>query len=160
MRFNLTVRAQAVKDKPCWLCLNQNCQQVFMSSDRPPVCDRCGSVRVTATVASVAVQHATTRHADRTMREVASSYNLTNLRSAREGESAHPGFAPAKEIQGAPPLNVGMGMQVPRTMTPSASFARMPQTLRGTLPTHAQFKKHGGPLPTNVRYRTMKGDTK
>jgi hypothetical protein len=160
MKFNMTARAQAVREKPTWLCLNDNCQMVFSSLDRPPVCPQCGSVKVTGTVAQVSVRHNTTTHADRVLRDVASQYKLTNLRTAREGESAHPGYAAAKEFPNAPPLSVGMGMQVPRTMTPSASFAKMPSQMTGFLPTHAQFKKPKGGIPTNVRYKTMKGDTR
>lgn len=160
MTFRLTARAAAIKDKPTWGCLNDECLRVFSTLDRNPACPDCGNVRVIPTVPGFAIQSASTRRADNTLRDVAASYKLTNLKSAREGEVAHPGLPAPKPIPGAPPLNVGNGIQVPRTLTPSATFAPMSREMKGSLPTGFAFNKRGRSLPTKVKYRTMPGDPK
>lgn len=141
-----------------WKCLNRRCGSEFESGEAYPPCSSCGGVKVQWVPGGGHVMHGATRHADRTVRQVAAQFGLTNLRSAREGEAAHPGLPAPKVIAGSQPLNAGLGIQVPRTMTPSATFAPMQRPLRGTLPTHARFRPRGGPIPTDVRYRTMKGD--
>lgn len=142
-----------------WRCLNRRCGVEFEAGEPYPACPTCRGAKVQYIPGGGHVLHGATKHADRTLKEVASSYGLTNLRSARQGEAAHPGLAPAKVISGLPPLNAGHGITVPRTMTPSASFARVPGGLKGFLPVNGpRFKKHGGLIPTDVRYRTQKGD--
>lgn len=153
MTFRLTARAEAVRDKPTWECLNDECAKVFSTLDRNPSCPSCGNVRVVPAVPGFAIQSPGTKAADRTLRQVASNYNLTNLRSARAGEAAHPGLPTPKAIPGAPPLNVGAGVSVPRTFTPSATFAATPRPLRGSLPTGFAFNKRGkGAIPTKVQH--------
>lgn len=159
MTFRLTARAAAVRDKPTWGCLNPDCSRVFSTHDRNPACPNCGNVRVIPTVPGFAIQSASTRQADATLRGVASSFKLTNLRSTREGEVAHPGLPTPKPIPGAPPLHAGNGVQIPRTLTPSATFAQMPREMKGTIPTGFAFRKNArGQVPTRVKYRTMPGD--
>jgi hypothetical protein len=159
MTFRLTARAAAIKDKPTWGCLNVECHRVFSTHDRNPVCPHCGNVRVVPAVPTFAIQHASTGHADRTLRDVAQNFKLTNLRSAREGEMAHPGLPTPKVIPGTAPLNAGAGVQIPRTFTPSAQFAPMPREIKGTIPTGFAFNKRGRrSVPTKVKYRTMPGD--
>lgn len=153
MTFRLTARAAAVKDKPTWGCLNEECATVFSTSDRNPACPACGNVRVIPAVPSFAIQSPSTKAADATLRRVAGNFRLTNMNSAREGEVAHPGLPAPKPIPGAPPLNVGSGIQVPRTLSPSAAFAPMTKEMRGSIPTGFAFNKRGrGGIPTKVKY--------
>lgn len=160
MTYRMTARAAAVKEKPTWLCLNHDCARVFGDFARNPECPSCGCVKVTATVPQVAIQGPATKHADNTLRDVAKSFKLSNLRSARAGEQSHPGLPTPKGIPGAPPINAGYGVSVPRTLTASAQFAPMPRSMPGLLPVGAQFKKPKGNIPTQVRYETRRGDTK
>jgi len=152
-KFKTTASWDAARPKPTWECLNADCCRVFSTTERNPSCPVCGCIRVTPTVAAPSILNASTRQADKTLREVAASFGLTNLKSARAGEAAHPGLPTAKVIPGAPPLNAGMGVQIPRTMTPSAQFAATPRQLRGQIPTGYAFNKRGkGRVPTKVRH--------
>lgn len=142
-----------------WACRNGDCRWQFEDGDSNPFCPKCGST-VHYVPGGGHIQHGATKHADQTLRRVASSFKLTNLKSAREGEATHPGIRQPESIPGAPPLNTGYGISIPRTMSPSASFAQMPREMKGTLPTGHAFKRGAGKggIPTNVRYKTMRGD--
>lgn len=95
---------------------------------------------------------ASTHHADATLRSVAQSFGLTNMNSAREGESAAPSLPTPRPIPGAPPLVLPGGIKVPRTMTASSSFAAMPQKIPLTRQLDGKALRRGPVgVPTSVQ---------
>ena len=136
-----------------WCCLNVECGHQFESGEPAPYCEKCQCARVRYIPGGGHLISPSTQHADRTLRSVAASYGLTDLRSAREGECAAPSLPTPKAIPGAPPLTLPGGIQVPRTFTASSSFAAMPQKMPLTRPLDGKkFNKgQGGKIPTTIK---------
>jgi hypothetical protein len=136
-----------------WVCCNADCQNDFESGEPAPYCPKCDCAKTRWRPSGGHIISPATTHADRTLRSVAASYGLTDLRSAREGESAAPSLPTPKPIPGAPPLTLPGGIQVPRTFTASSSFAAMPQKIPLTRPLDGKAfnKGQGGRIPTNIK---------
>src|SRR5438477_4257810 len=100
-----------------WNCLSEACAQTFEDGDPAPTCPHCGNVRVAWQPAGGHIRHAATAHADHVLRSVADSYKLTNLRSARAGEAAHPGVPHRK------PADERLFHGIPWSTVPTAGFA-------------------------------------
>lgn len=136
-----------------WLCQNSDCGVEFEAGEPNPPCPDCGCIRVQWVPGGGHMLSASTRSADATLRRVASRYGLTNLRSARAGESAHPGRPAAKELRGTPPVALGMGLGVKLTERPYAEFQGMTTPLVGAVPLHGRYKRGAKPPPRQVNFR-------
>ena len=136
-----------------WACCNVECGAEFESGEAAPYCIKCQCARVRYIPGGMHIISPATTHADRTLRTVAASHGLTNLRSAREGECAAPSLPTPKAIPGAPPLGLPGGISIPRTFTASSSFAAMPQKLPLTRPLDGKkfAKGQGGNIPTTIK---------
>jgi hypothetical protein len=135
-----------------WFCLNAECGNEFEDGGYNPPCPSCGCVRVQYVPGGGHVLHASTRVADSTVRRVAQNFGLTNLRSARAGEPAHPGRPARKQISGTAPMNVGLGLGVQMTERPYAEFQSMSRPMTGNIPIHGRFKRPSKLPPMNVRH--------
>jgi hypothetical protein len=135
-----------------WLCLNRECGNEFEDGEYNPPCPECGCLRVQHIPGGGHVLHATTRNADATLGRIAARHGLTNLRSAREGEAAHPGRPPRKEIAGVPPMNVGLGLGVKMAEKPYAEFQTMSRPLSGNIPIHGRFKRKSKLPRADIRH--------
>lgn len=140
-----------------WNCLNDACHGQFDSGDPAPACPDCGNVRVAWQPGGGNIMSAATKHADRTLKSVAANFGLTNLKSARQGEAAHPG------IQQGKPASDRLFHGIPWSTTPTAGFAQ-PGT-RPTVKINAGVQENGairtarparGKLPTKIE-RTPSG---
>ena len=85
-----------------WQCHNTACARVFNSHQRNPACPKCGCIRVGWVPGRVNIGSETTRHNDTTLRDLAQAYGLSDLRSAREGESVK---VPARASGGSGVMN-------------------------------------------------------
>lgn len=134
-------------------CLNPDCAVEFDSWDASPYCSKCDCAKTRWVPKGGNIIGPNTRHADRTLRNVAESYGLTNLNSAREGECAAPSLPTPKPIPGAPPLVLPGGIQVPRTMTASSQFAHQQNPIKLTRELDGKkfAKGNGNRVPTSVR---------
>ena len=159
--FHLTPRAAAVSDKLTWLCLNDECSSVFDANQRNPSCPNCGNVKLTRTVPQIAIRHENTTNADSTLRRIAGNYGLTNLRSAREGEAAHPGTGSTKIVTSGPSVDVGLGLNVklatkqgPKGLQGAAysEFQATGVSLTGKVPLHGRYKRKSTLPPARVAH--------
>lgn len=115
-----------------WACLNPECGREFDSGDPAPYCPGCECAKVRWIPRGGHIIGPNTKHADATLRSVADSFGLTNMNSAREGEAAAPSLPTAKVVPGSRPMVLPGGIQVPRTMTASSSFAATPTPIKLT----------------------------
>ena len=129
-------------------CHSTRCGKEFRSWDKVPECPHCGSVKVTWVPGIGGIIGKETRFADATLRSIAQSYGLTNLKSARAGESAHPGL-PTPKQQGT--YKPAPGFEVPWSNVPTAGFSPTPPKLRRAFEPGSRFPGRR-PLPkANVR---------
>ena len=140
-----------------WQCQNDACGALFEDGDPAPACPDCGNVKVSwGPPGGGHIRHAKTAHADMTLRSVAKQFNLTNLKSARAGESAHPGLPTPK------PMNEKLFHGIPWSTSATAGFAA-PGT-RSTVKINAGVQetgairtvKPGKGVPTQI-HRTPDG---
>lgn len=131
-----------------WSCLNPACGAIFESSDAQPRCAVCKAYKVRWRPSGGHIQSPNTNHADRTLRSVASNFGLTDLKSARAGEAAHPGVAQ--------PKSEGTYMGIPWSPRGATSgFAKAEQTVKIGAPTNgARFKQPSGSnkIPTQAKF--------
>lgn len=128
-----------------WTCKNPECANDFESKAQHPYCPKCKSVSAWRPSGGHSMSPAT-GHADRTLRQVANRFGLTNLKSAREGEAAHPGLDRGKG-------NYGKFMGVDVTDRPTAGFADWGTSKIGApVGGSGKFKSSGRRLPTDVKH--------
>lgn len=126
-------------------CLNRRCAVLFNeATPKPPRCPKCRSRRARWVPLSVSIAKSAPS-ADRHLREIADSYGLTDLRSARAGESAAPKPpTPARTIDWGPP---GMGkipVAIGRDGKPQATSGWTGDTVKFTAAERATLSN---PLP-------------
>lgn len=134
-----------------WTCRNPECGHDFESRNAAPDCPKCKS-HAQWRPSGGHVRSASTTHADRTLRDVAGQFGLTNLKSAREGEAAHPGLPQGRG-------NYGKYMGVDVTDRPTAGFGDWaPKGAKIGAPVGAadqgKFKapKGGRNIPTQIKH--------
>lgn len=69
-------------------CLNRRCQYEFNSEGNHPPCPRCRGLRVQWVPKSFGINTARTASIDKTARELAADFGLTNFRTPEAGRSA------------------------------------------------------------------------
>jgi hypothetical protein len=69
-------------------CLNRRCQYEFTSDGNHPPCPRCRGLRVQWVPKSFGINTTRTASIDKTARELAADFGLTNFRSPEAGRSA------------------------------------------------------------------------
>jgi hypothetical protein len=133
-----------------WICGNPECESDFDSGDAAPTCPACGCVKVHWRPNGGHVMSAATKHNDRTIKSLANSFGLTDLKSARQGEAAHPGVRQGKPLDG---MKYGAWGGIPIATTATAGFAPNPPNIKITGPSDGarKFKKNGR-IPTQVRH--------
>lgn len=129
-----------------WGCCNPDCNRVFESGENAPHCPKCRCAKTKWVPAGGHMKSAATTHADQTLRSVASRFGLTNLKSAREGEAAHPGIPKPKTDER---LFAGIPWS-PNGAT--CGFAKDAPTAKVSAPLGARFRapKGGRHIPTQI----------
>jgi hypothetical protein len=130
-----------------WGCCNPDCHKVFESGEAAPHCPKCRCARTQWVPSGGHIKHGATTHADQTLRSVANRFGLTNLKSARQGEAAHPGIQQAKAAGGKDYFGIPWSPH-----GPTAGFAKEQPTAKVTAPLGGRFKapKGGRGIPTDV----------
>lgn len=136
-----------------WICQNAECHEEFEAGEPSPRCPVCGCMRVQWCPSGGHILSGATRSADATLRRVAANYGLTNLRSARAGEAAHPGRPAPKFVREAAPVQLGNGLGVKLTERPYSEFQNMSVPLRGQVPIGGRYKRGAKPPPAKMNYR-------
>ncbi len=132
-----------------YLCGNAECAAEFDSGDAAPGCPKCRNVNVSWVPRGGHVLSAATQHNDRTLKSLAGQFGLTNLRSARQGESAHPGVPQGKPLDG---MRYGPHGGIPLATTCTAGFAPNPPNIRIVGPSDGKQRfKRKGPIPTTIK---------
>lgn len=133
-------------------CLNPDCAIEFDSWDASPYCPTCDCAKTRWRPTGGHIIGPATKHADRTLRSVAESFGLNNLHSAREGEAAAPPLPQARIVPGSRPMVLPGGIQVPRTMTASSSFAAQSNPIKLTRELDGK-RLRSGPVgvPTSIK---------
>ena len=131
-----------------WQCLNPDCEKQFESGEPAPYCPACKCAKVSWVPSGMHIIHGATSHADRTLRSVAQSFGLTNLKSAREGEAAHPGVDTGKPLG----MRYGPHGGIPISNKPTAGFAPNPPSIRAQFEPGSRFKIPRGArrIPTKI----------
>lgn len=82
-------------------CLNRNCRNEFDSERDHPPCPRCRGLRVQWVPRPVAINSSRTAAIDKTARELAADFGLTNFRTPEYGRPAVEHARPATAAQPA-----------------------------------------------------------
>lgn len=128
-----------------WECLNPDCGKMFESPERAPHCPKCRCAKTRWSPSGGHMKSAKTVHADSTLRDVANRFGLSNLKSARQGEAAHPGLQQPKA--GNEKLFHGIPWSAQGC---TSGFAKDMPTQKISATTHHKFKASGARLPTKV----------
>lgn len=133
-----------------WHCLNGECASEFESGAASPTCPVCKCVKVSWVPGGGHMMSPATLHNDRTVRSLAKSFGLSNLKSARQGEAAHPGVSQGKPMD---ERRFGPYGGIPWSDRPTAAFCPNPPNIKIAGPSDGsqKFKKHGGRIPTDIR---------
>lgn len=112
-----------------WLCQNMRCQQEFTAWENYPACPECGSVRTQWLPGGGHVFTEAAKTADQELKNLAASFDLTNINSARAGERAKPALHQAPTAgRNAPNMQFAPGFTAPIAANGAAQC--MPSTSR------------------------------